>query len=573
MSAFRVIRTTNANGLVLRDPLTLSAIDGCAMSRGSRKDAGLTMSVARIASRAQLGLHAPLVHVEVNLGSGLPVFSIVGLAATAVKESKERVRAALVNSNFGFPAGRITVNLAPADIPKEGGRFDLPIALGMLVASGQLKMSSEDPADVCERTEFYGELALDGELKPVKGLLLAAAHASQAGHGIIVPHANVAEASIAARSSGVFGAGHLLEVCRHVAGTELIPRQGSAAPWQRSANATQSSAAATQRSATATGSGVRSDAVVPDLLDVRGQFQAKRALAIAAAGNHSLLMIGPPGSGKSMLAQRIAGLLPPLNESEALEVAMIASASAAGFDERAYGRRPFRSPHHTASVYAIVGGGAHARPGEISLAHRGVLFLDELPEFEGRALEALREPLETGVVAVSRVAMQAEYPAEFQLVVAMNPCPCGYRGDPGGRCVCTPGRIDQYRARVSGPLLDRIDLRIEVPMLGTHELIGNSSGGESTAQVAVRVRAARDRQLARAGKLNSRLSIQELGIFCRLDSAGEQLFWQSQARLGISARAYHRTLRVARTIADLERCDRIHATHVAEALQLKRALD
>ena len=310
-----------------------------------------------------------------------------------------------------------------------------------------------------------------------------------------------------------------------------------------------------------------------DLLDVRGQFQAKRALAIAAAGNHSLLMVGPPGSGKSMLAQRLSGLLPPISDSEALEVAMIASASAMGFDERNYGRRPFRSPHHTSTVYAIVGGGPHATPGEISLAHRGVLFLDELPEFDRRVLEALREPLETGVIAVSRVAMQAEYPAEFQLVVAMNPCPCGFRGDPSGRCVCTPGRIDQYRARVSGPLLDRIDLRIEVPALSPHELTTGVPAGESSAQIAERVRAAQDRQLARASKLNSRLSIQELSSFCRLDAASERLFWQSQAKLGLSARSYHHTLRVARTIADLDGNDAIHAEHVAEALQLKRALD
>ncbi len=505
------------------------------------------MSVARIASRAQLGLHAPLVHVEVHLGSGLPTFSIVGMPATAVKESKERVRAALVNSNFEFPAGRITVNLAPADVPKEGGRFDLPIALGVLVASGQL----QPIPNAFEQTEFYGELALGGELKPVKGLLLAAAHASQTGHGLVVPVSNVAEACVAARYA-VRGAVHLLEVCKHIAGTEPLPRSLIA-----------STAAGAESS----------PSFALDLLDVRGQLQAKRALAVAVAGNHSLLFVGPPGSGKSMLAHRITGLLPPLSDAEAMEVAMVASASTAGFDQRTYGRRPFRCPHHTASVHAIVGGGPRVTPGEISLAHRGVLFLDELPEFNRRALEALREPLETGVIAVSRVAMQVEYPAEFQLIVAMNPCPCGYHGDPSGRCVCAPGRIDQYRARVSGPLLDRIDLRVEVPTLGTHELINDMPAGESTAQVAMHVHAARDRQLARAGKLNARLSIRDLAATCRLDSAGEQLFWQSQSRLGMSARAYHHTLRVARTIADLAASERIHATHVAEALQLKRALN
>ena len=503
------------------------------------------MSVARIASRAQLGLHAPLVHVEVHLGAGLPQFQIVGLAATAVKESKERVRSALLNSGFEFPAGRITVNLAPADVPKEGGRFDLPIALGLLIATGQVKAADEALA----RVEVYGELALSGELKPVQALLLAAAHASECGHELIVPRANVSEARIAARVP-VYGANYLVEVCKHVENTERLPNTLSIAP---------------------PGLETRLDEL--DLADVRGQLQAKRALAIAAAGSHSLLLIGPPGSGKSMLARRLPGLLPPLTSAEALEVAMIASVGTAGFDARKFGQRPFRSPHHTASTFAMVGGGAHAGPGEISLAHRGVLFLDELPEFERRALEALREPLETGIVSVSRVAMQAEYPAEFQLIVAMNPCPCGYWGDVSERCECTPGRIAAYRARVSGPLLDRIDLRIVVPTLHSHELGECVAASQSTAELAEQVRGARDRQLARAGKLNSRLSIQDLGTHCRLDTASEQLFWQSQARLGISARSYHRTLRVARTIADLEASEKIHAMHVAEALQLKRAFD
>lgn len=504
------------------------------------------MSVARIASRAQIGLHAPLVHVEVHVAAGLPLFHIVGMAATAVKESKERVRAALVNSGYEFPAGRITVSLAPADIPKEGGRFDLPIALGLLVASGQLKSVAED---AYTNTEFYGELALAGELKSVKALLLAAAYATESGHDIVVPQENVGEATIAARTV-VFGASSLRDVCQHLDGTQALTRATGRDRFM-----------------------VLDRAHGLDLLDIKGQLQAKRALTIAAAGSHSLLLIGPPGSGKSMLARRLPGLLPPLTSAEALEVATIASASAAGFDERSFGQRPFRYPHHSASTPAIVGGGPNAGPGEISLAHCGVLFLDELPEFERRTLEALREPLETGVVAVSRVAMQAEYPAEFQLVVAMNPCPCGYYGDVSERCHCTPGRIANYMGRVSGPLLDRIDLRIVVPTLRSHELTEGIPSGDSTAQAAARVNAARERQLARCGKLNSRLSIHDLSIHCRLDSASEQLFWQSQASLGISARSYHRILRVSRTIADLEGTDRIGPMHIAEALQLKRALE
>jgi magnesium chelatase family protein len=307
-----------------------------------------------------------------------------------------------------------------------------------------------------------------------------------------------------------------------------------------------------------------------DMLDIRGQLQAKRALMVAAAGDHSVLFIGPPGSGKSMLAQRLPGLLPQLTDAEALECAMIASASANGFDRAAYGRRPYRSPHHTASVFAIIGGGPHAGPGEISLAHRGVLFLDELPEFDRRTLEALREPLEMGIVAVSRVAMRAEYPAEFQLVAAMNPCPCGYLADPSERCQCTPGRIAQYRARVSGPLLDRIDLRVEVPALSPHDMSADLPPGDSTVEAAAKVALARTRQQRRSGKLNSRLTIQDINTHCRLDESADRIFWQSQACLGLSARSYHHTLRVARTIADLEASDAICDYHVAEALQLKR---
>ncbi len=510
----------------------------------------MTAPLARFASRAQVGLHAPLVHVEVHLSSGLPVFSIVGMAATAVKESKDRVRAALANCGFEFPAGRITVNLAPADVPKEGGRFDLPIALGILLASGQLKLRAEEAESALASMEFYGELALSGELKSVRGILLAAAQARTEGRELIIPRINLDEASIVARGS-VCGANHLLEVCGHLAGTSRL--------------CTNAAADATRA--------VAHGAAEPDLRDVHGQSQAKRALAVAASGGHSLLMSGPPGSGKSMLAQRLPGLLPPLTEAEALAVAMIASVSYCGFDPRNYGKRPLRAPHHTASVHSIVGGGRPVTPGEVSLAHHGVLFLDELPEFDRRALEALREPLEAGVINISRVASHTEYPANFQLVAAMNPCPCGYLGDPSGRCHCSPARLDQYRAQISGPLLDRIDLRIEVPSVPESALADSAPRGESSAEVASRVRDARIRQLERAGKLNSQLSVKEIGQFCSLDPAGRRLVGQSRAKLGMSLRSYHRTLRVARTIADLEGDDSIRVMHVAEALQLKRLME
>lgn len=502
---------------------------------------------ARIASRAQVGLHAPLVHVEVNIGPGLPAFNIVGLPATAVKESKERVRAAVQNSGFEFPAGRITVNLAPADLPKEGCRFDLPIALGILRASGQLQSRETSGEQKPVQCEFYGELALSGELRPVKGLLVAAIHAAQAGHELIVPHANLQEANIAA-SGYVRAANHLSDVCAHITGTSLLPKhEGSSPP------------------------GVQNAHNELDLLDVYGQAQAKRALLIAAAGGHSLLLCGPPGSGKSMLAQRLPGLLPPLTESEAMEVAAIAAVSSAGFDVRHFGRRPFRSPHHTASAQSIIGGGPRAKPGEVSLAHNGVLFLDELPEFGRHVLESLREPLETGSVCVSRAAAQADYPARFQLIAAMNPCPCGYFGDESGRCRCTPDRVRQYRGRLSGPLLDRIDLCIEMCRVDEFEL-GNSRAGESTAWYATRVQQARQMQLARAGKLNAQLQVREVNEACVLTDAAARLLEKSASKLRLSVRGYHRVLRVARTIADLDASDRLDRDHIAEAVQLRRAL-
>jgi magnesium chelatase family protein len=500
------------------------------------------MAVSRIVSRAQIGLEAPLVHVEVHLGSGLPNLSIVGLAATAVKESRDRVRAALASSGFELPSGRITVNLAPADLPKEGGRFDLPIAVGILVASGQAQAHP-----LLERAELYGELALSGELKPVSGLLLAAGSAVQARHELVVPLGNLQEVALAA-GERAHGAASLLEVCAALAGS-----------------------AALTSTAAQCGAADASERTPLDLGDVCGQWQAKRALEIAAAGGHSLLMIGPPGAGKSMLAQRLPTLLPPLTDAEALEVATIESISGARFDALGFGRPPFRAPHHTASAQAIVGGGPHARPGEVSRAHRGVLFLDELPEFDRRVLEALREPLESGTITVSRAALQAEYPAALQLVAAMNPCPCGHAGSE--RCKCQRGRVATYRSRVSGPLLDRIDLRIEVPAVDAQDLAAGSTRGETSARVAMRVAAARARQLARAGRLNSQLAGAHLASACRMDEAAESVLWNGRLKLGLSARSFHRTLRVARTIADLAASDIIRASHVAEALQLKRSLD
>jgi len=493
------------------------------------------VAVAVVKSRALNGMNAPEVVVEAHLANGLPAFTLVGLPETEVKEARDRVRAAIQNSRYEFPARRITVNLAPADLPKESGRFDLPIALAILAASGQI------PADKFKHAEFAGELALTGELRPVRGALAMALATRAASRQLILPAHSAAEASLA---SGVdtLGASSLLDVCAWLAGqTSLIAPEVNAP---------------------------RSAPDYPDFLDVKGQTATKRALEVAAAGGHSVLMAGPPGTGKSMLAARFPGILPAMNETEALEAAAVQSLNG-GFRHEHWQRRPFRSPHHTASAVALVGGGGNPRPGEISLAHHGVLFLDELPEFSRQVLEVLREPLETGHITISRAARQADFPARFQLIAAMNPCPCGFLGHPTQACRDTPDQIARYRARISGPLLDRIDIQISVPTLTQDELM-QASTGEPSAAIRARVQSARDRQIARQGKPNAALGTQEIDELCQLDAAGETLLKKAIAQLNLSARAYHRVLKLARSVADLAGSDTISMVHLAEAIQYRR---
>lgn len=493
------------------------------------------MALAVAHSRGLDGLNAPPVLVEVHIASGLPSFTLVGLPDTEVKEARDRVRAAILNSGFEFPAKRITVNLAPADLPKESGRFDLPIALGILGASGQT------PAKALADYEFAGELSLSGELRPIRGALAMALQTAGNGKAFILPEASAREATLTG-ADNILAANSLLEVCAHLAGQcELA----APAPTDSSTQPTY-----------------------PDISEVRGQNQAKRALEIAAAGGHSLMMIGPPGSGKSMLAARLPGLIPML-DLEASRASAAVLSLAGQFRPEQFGIRPYRQPHHTASAVALVGGGNPPRPGEISLAHQGILFLDEIPEFDRKVLETLREPLETGRIHIARAARHAEFPAEFQLIAAMNPCPCGFHGHRNGKCRCTPDQISRYKGRLSGPFLDRIDLLIEVPALPA-EALTSQADGESSATVRSRVEIASALQRKRQGKPNARLASNEIDTLCAPDEAGSKLLKQAIARLDLSARAWHRILKVARTIADLAGSERILAPHVGEAIQYRR---
>lgn len=495
------------------------------------------MELSVINSRALAGLRAPAVRVETHLSNGLPAFHIVGMPETAVRESKDRVRSAILNAHFEFPDRRITVNLAPADLPKEGGRFDLPIALGILAASRQL------PTEGLAHSEFLGELALDGSLRAVPGIICAALAASAAGADLVIPEASASRAACVPDAC-IYAAPDLLTLCAHLRGARRLERVAAA--------------------------GTQVEAHYPDLDEVVGQDGARRALEIAASGGHNLLLCGPPGTGKTLLASRLPGILPPPEREERL-VALALRDFQGDAPDTGMAGRPFRSPHHSASAAALIGGGRQPRPGEVSLAHGGVLFLDELPEFQRPCLEALREPLECGEVTLSRAGYKVTYPAAFQLVAAMNPCPCGHLGDPQRACRCSPQQVQRYTGRLSGPLLDRIDLHVPVPRLAPGLLLRPGQRAERSAVVRQRVLRCREVQALRQPCLNARLEPDRLLALCALDRPQRQLLESAASAMQLSGRALHRTLRVARTIADMAGAERPLTAHLEEALAYRPA--
>ena len=498
------------------------------------------MALAVVYSRGKLGLEAPLVTVEVHLSNGLPSFSIVGLPEMAVRESKDRVRGALLNSRFEFPAKRMTVNLAPADLPKEGGRFDLPIAIGILAASQQIR------SDQLQDYEIIGELSLSGDIRDVPGILPVSIASTKQRKRLIVATNNAREAALVSKAQ-IYPARHLLDVCAHFNQQTTIQPLNGALP--------DTAASADQ----------------PNLADVSGQFHAKRALEIAASGLHNLLFVGPPGTGKSMLAARLPSITPLLTDQQVLKTAAIWSVSGMQRPLESWRIPPFRAPHHTASAAALVGGGSVPRPGEISLAHHGILFLDELPEYDRKVLEVLREPLETGHISIVRASARSEFPAHFQFIAAMNPCPCGYLGEESGRCHCTAAQIQRYRSRISGPLFDRIDLHVEVSRLPQTEMTrSNDANNEPSKHVLERVITTRQRALDRRGRLNALLTPAEIKRDCQLDETGQRLLEQAVDKLGLSHRAFHRILKMARTIADMDAQTNIQPSHISEAISYRR---